>query len=114
MRAHKNKFFPMVEALEVIINSESDIMELIRLINKNEFNKLRASVIECFDIKTNSKFQGKFGNEVEFGDISDAIRSTTFALYPQSTDMLKDIDENERKIWCEKILAEMDRLANFY
>jgi hypothetical protein len=113
MKVHNNKFFPMVQALESIISSANDVMELIRLIDENEFNELRSKVIDCFGIETDSKFEGEFGDEVEFGDISDVIQSTTFSLYPQSTDMMKDIDEAERKIWCEAILSEMDRVAQY-
>jgi hypothetical protein len=53
---------------------------------------------------------------VEFGDISDAIRETTFSLYPvdADVDLLRNIEQDERKIWCEKIVERMDAAAAYY
>jgi hypothetical protein len=105
------KFYPMVEELELILGSPSDPMELISLINKNEFLKMRKNIVDFFNINIECKFTGKFGNEVELGDVSDAVRMTTFGLYPQSTDMDKYIDQNEREVWCTKILDNLDRVV---
>ena len=108
------EFYPVVEGLESILGYASNPMELTRLINENEFIQLRNQIIDLFDISIENHFTGKFGEEVEFGDVSDAVRETTFALYPQSTDIQKYIDPDERKIWCEKILETMDAAALYY
>ena len=107
-------FYPMVESLELILGSTSDLIELIKPIDRATFLQLRAQIIDLFNVEINSEFTGEFGEEVEFGDVSDAVRETTFSLYPQSTDMLKPISYDERLIWCKQIIEKMDAAANRY
>lgn len=110
------KFFTMVEKMEVILGSATNPMELIRLINKKEFLKLREKIINFFEVDIDKPFSGKFGEEVEFGDVSDAVRETTFSLYPADADvdLYRYIKQDERKVWCEKIVERMDAAAIYY
>ena len=108
------EFYPLVEKLESVINHQENELELMALIDKKEFLSLRNSVISAFQIELDIPFTGNFGSEVEFGDVSDAMRSVTFSLYPQSTPMDKPIDHSERVNWCKKILENMDSSAAFY
>ncbi|EGQ8484974.1 hypothetical protein GTP29_17980 [Vibrio parahaemolyticus] len=107
------RFFGLVEEMEVVIGYVSDVMELIELIDVNEYLSLRKQIIDVFQIGELSSFDSsKFGSNVEFGDISDAVRLTTFSIYPQSTPMNKPISVEERKLWCEKIMNNMDAAAS--
>jgi len=108
------EFYPLVEKLESVINHQENVLELIALIDKKEFLSLRNSIISTFQIELDLPFTGDFGSEIEFGDVSDAMRSVTFSLYPQSTPMNKPIDHTERVNWCKKILENMDSSAVFY
>lgn len=108
------KFYPMVESLEILLGTPTNPMELISLINKNEFLRLRSDIIDFFDADIDREFNGGFGSEVELGDVSDAVRMTTFSLYPQSTEPSKIIDLEERKHWCNTILDNLDKVANLY
>lgn len=108
------EFYHLVEKLESVINHQENALELIALIDKKEFLSLRNSIISTFQIELEIPFTGDFGSEVEYGDVSDAIRSVTFSLYPQSTPMDKPIDHSERANWCKKILENMDSSAAFY
>jgi hypothetical protein len=108
------EFYPLVDKLESVINHQENVLELISLINKEEFLSLRDSIISTFQVDIDSPFTGNFGSEVELGDVSDAMRSVTFSLYPQSTPMDKPIDHAERLNWCRKILESMDSSAVFY
>ncbi|HAQ49286.1 MAG TPA: hypothetical protein DCR37_09615 [Glaciecola sp.] len=108
------EFYPLVVKLESVINHQENELELIALIDKKEFLSLRNAIISTFQIELDVPFNGNFGSEVEFGDVSDAIRSVTFSLYPQSTLMDKPIDHSERVNWCKKILENMDSSAAFY
>jgi hypothetical protein len=107
------EFYPLVQKLELVLGSPTETMELIRLIDKQEFIQLRDSIISAFGIDFERKFTGKFGIEVEYGDVSDAVRSTTFSLYPQSTEMNKLISPDERKIWCSQIINSLDELVQY-
>lgn len=106
------KFYEMLVGMEAILLTDPDPMAPYRLIDKNEFLQLRAKIIEFFDPDNESKFTGEFGDEVEFGDISDAVRAVTFALYARTTEMTKMISLKERQVWCKKILEMVDVSAN--
>jgi hypothetical protein len=108
------KFYPMVQGLEEILNSTEDPLKLIALISENEFLSMRSKIISFFEIDSAPEFTSDFGTEIEFGDVSDAVRETTFSLYPQSTDIDKTIDLAERKAWCLSILDKMDASATYY
>ncbi|USD59072.1 hypothetical protein J4N45_11070 [Vibrio sp. SCSIO 43140] len=107
-------FFPIVENLEKTLNSTTDLMALITVIDKSQFLALRKSIIADFQIGDMPDFSGKFGKSVEFGDVSEAVRAVTFSRYPQSTEMDQPIDLDERKEWCSAILEAMDSVASFY
>jgi predicted transcriptional regulator len=106
-------FYKTVTQLEEVLNSTSNPLELIRLIDENEFLALRESVLEVFE--ADIKYDKKFGNEVEFGDISDAVRATTFEMFPLGCEEVEnDIVETERKkAWVEKIITNMDHASTF-
>jgi len=104
-------FFPLVEALEEIINHTEDVMELIALIREDQFIDIRNKIITTFNIGKVEAFSGDFGSEIEFGDISDGVRGTTFSLYAQDTEMDKLIGLEERKIWCNKMIEAIDTAA---
>lgn len=106
-------FYPLVQKLEQILGAPDDIMEIIRLIDKEEFIKLRSNIISAFEIDFKEPFSGTFDEEIEFGDVTDVVRYTTFSLYPQSTEMDKPISPAEREIWCSKIINSLDELAQY-
>ena len=108
------EFYPIVQELEEVLNSATKTLDLIRLIDEQEFLQLRTKIISVFSIGEMYPVSGEFGEEVEFGDVSDAVRATTFSLYPQDTEMDKPIGIGERKEWCKKMLETMDAAANFY
>lgn len=108
------KFYPLVMELENVLGSTVDIMELISLINREQFNELRERIVSTFQVGDIEPYSGEIGDQVEFGDISDAVRATTFSLYPQSTPSEKLIGREERHEWCNKILSAMDSAAEFY
>ena len=101
-------FFTLVQALESALNYTIDPLALVSLINKQEFEEHRARIIQTFQIGAVDPFVGDFGNDVEFGDISDAVREITFSLYPQTTPIDKPICKEERIKWCSEILSAMD------
>ena len=107
------EFYPLVQKLELILGTPTEAMELIRLIDKKEFIQLRECIISAFEIDFKKPFTGKFGTEVEYCDVSDAVRGTTFSLYPQSTEMDKPISPNEREMWCSKIIDSLDEFVQY-
>lgn len=104
-------FMQVIEQLESVMGYEDNILSLIQLISKKQFLSMRASIIEAFEVNIITTFNGKFGEEVELGDVTDAVRDVTFRLYPQSTDPKNDITYDERVAWCEAILQVMDEAA---
>ncbi|MCR9909661.1 hypothetical protein NB545_19695 [Vibrio campbellii] len=107
------KFFGLVEEMEVAIGFVTDVFDLIDIIDVNQYLALRTKIIDVFQIGDLPNFdKSKFGSDVEFGDISDAIRQTTFNTYPQSTPMEKPISVEERTQWCKSILQNMDTAAS--
>ncbi|BDP33443.1 MULTISPECIES: hypothetical protein [Vibrio] len=109
------KFFGLVQEMEVAIGYVTDVFDLIEHIDAKQYVTLRDKIIDVFQIgESMPKFdKSKFGSDVEFGDISDAIRLTTMTTYPQSTPMDKPISVEERIIWCDKILKNMDAAASY-
>ena len=104
-------FISLVNALEDAMGRVTGIMELISLISEPQYLELRTNIISAFHVSGIEEFTNEFGVDVEFGDISDAVRETTFMLYPQSTEMMKPISFDERKKWCTKIINNMDIAA---
>jgi len=82
-------FMPLLNQLEGVIGHTTDPFVLITLLSKSEFLELRKKIVEVFDIGPFNNFTGKFGSEVEFGDVSDAIRLVTYELYPKGTPLDK-------------------------
>ncbi len=105
-------FYPLVAKMEEILGSPTANAVLCSNINRKDFEKIRTDVIGSFEVGEFDKFTGDFGSEVELGDISDAVRITTFSRYPQSTPMDKPISHNERLEWCTEIILRMDNAAN--
>ncbi|WP_199438600.1 hypothetical protein [Vibrio owensii] len=107
------RFFGVVEEIEAAIGFVTDVFDLIELIDVNQYLALRTKIIDVFQIGDLPNFdESKFGSNVEFGDISDAIRQTTLNTYPQSTPMEKPIPVEERTLWCKSILQNMDAAAS--
>ncbi len=107
-------FYDLVSAMEEAIGFVEDVFDLIALIDKKGYLELRGKIIDVFQVGELSAFDDRaFGEEVEFGDISDAIRLTTFGRYPQETPMDKPISLEERKEWCNSILTNMDAAATY-
>lgn len=102
-------FFPLVERLQKTIGNTKDIMRLIDLVNKKNFLQLRSEIINAFEIGGLPEFDGQFGDEVELGDLSDAVIHVTLSTYPQSTPLDKLISFEERKVWCIRIIEIMDK-----
>lgn len=107
----KFKFFNIVERLEGILGHEDNILNLIDLIDETQFIQFRTQVIDLFDVDIDRDFKGKFGEEVELGDVCSAVRGVTFGMYPQSTAADKDITLAEREVWCVSIIKQMDYAA---
>ena len=107
------KFFALIQALEAAIGNIRDVLDLIELIDAKQYVTLREKIIDVFQVGKLPNFdENKFGSDVELADISDAIILTTVRTYPQSTPMDKPISVEERKIWCEQILKNMDSAAS--
>ena len=104
-------FFPIVQELEEVLGYTEDVMALITLIDEKQFLAMRNKIVDVFKVGEMEPFHGQFGEEIEFGDVSDSVRETTFALYPQGTPMDKPISLSERKEWCSKILQALDYAA---
>jgi len=107
------KFIHLVNEMEIAIGHVSDVFDLIALIDVNQYLSVRAKIIDVFQIGDLPNYdKSQFGSDVEFGDISDAIRQTTFDTYPQSTPTDKPISVEERTKWCKSILNNMDFAAS--
>jgi hypothetical protein len=104
-------FYPSVIEFEKILGHITHPLDLIELISIDQFNDLRGRIIQVFQIGDVDSYTGEFGEEVEFGDVSDAVRDVTFSTYPQTTPMDKLITHDERREWCTNILAAMDYAA---
>lgn len=102
-------FFPLVERLQKAVGNTKDIMHLLDLVDKKSFLKIRTEIINIFEIGTLPEFDGRFGVEVELGDISDAVIGVTLNTYPQSTPMDEPISFEQRKAWCVRIIELMDK-----
>ncbi len=106
-------FFGLVQSMEEAIGYVTNVHDLIALIDSKQYLIVRAKIIDTFKIGELPEFDvNNFGSYVEFGDISDAIRNTTFSRYPQSTPMHKPISLEERKEWCGEIIKNMDAAAS--
>lgn len=106
-------FYPLIETMEKILGTPTATGVLCSNINQHDFIKLRTDIISAFEVGELPAFSGDFSSEVELGDVSDAVRMTTFSRYPQSTPMEKPISREERKEWCLQILKTMDEYAEF-
>ncbi|MCZ2801987.1 hypothetical protein [Vibrio alginolyticus] len=104
-------FFDLVTRMEHVLDYTTSSGGLVREITKSEFLDLRAKIIEAFQVGVMPEFKLKFGDGVEFGDVSDACREVTFSLYPQGTPMEMPITITDRKKWCSTILKQMDNSA---
>ena len=104
-------FYKTVTELEEILNSTTNPLDLIALIDKDEFLALRQSVLNLFD--ADIKYNKEFGNEVEFGDISDAIRATTFEMFPLGCEEVENdiVEADRKKEWLEQIIKNMDNAS---
>lgn len=102
-------FYPIVQRLENALGSTAGTMKLFRLVSKSEFLKMRQDVAAAFFVGEVATFAGEYDDEdVEFGDLTDAVRGVTFSLYPQSTPMEMLISFADRQKWCSKVLEAMD------
>lgn len=107
-------FFPIVQKLENVLGYTSDIIGLLEPVSKAKFLKIRDDIVEVFSVGEVSPFTGQYGDEVEFGDLSDAVRETTISLYSQSTPIDMLIKFEERREWCQKVLDAMDSAARYF
>jgi hypothetical protein len=101
-------FISIVENLETALGHTQNMTDLVEVIDRSQFEKIRADVVAAFDIGNVKAYSGVFGVEVEFGDVSDAVRMTTFALYEINTPPGKIISLEERRSWCQKVLDALD------
>ncbi len=101
-------FYPLVMRMEAVLGSPSANSVLCSNIGLKDFEKIRKNIIDSFEVGEFDMFTGDFGSEVELGDISDAVRLTTFSRYPSSTSMEKLIPRDERFAWCAEIIQRMD------
>ncbi|MGR5451422.1 hypothetical protein ACP3V3_17020 [Vibrio sp. PNB22_3_1] len=105
-------FMTLIQQMEAALDYTSDVFKLIELISAEEYVLLRDNIINTFQIGELPPFDIKeFGCEVEFGDISDAVRNTTFNRYPPSTSTATLIELSEREEWCRQIVQNMDLAA---
>ncbi|OUV22069.1 MAG: hypothetical protein CBC55_04555 [Gammaproteobacteria bacterium TMED95] len=104
-------FYPLLMKVEEVLGSPSAHSALCANIGLKYFEKLRKDIIDSFEVGEFTTFTGNFGSEVELGDISDAVRLTTFSRYPRSTPMEKLIPRDERLAWCTEIIQRMDNIV---
>ncbi|MEZ8733857.1 hypothetical protein [Vibrio sp. 10N.239.312.D08] len=107
-------FYPLVDKIQRLLGNTADIMHLLNLLPESDFLILRMQVIEAFEVGTMPSFNGEYDDEVELGDVSDAIIGVTLNTYPQGTPRDKPIDYNARKQWCSSILKSMDHIVQAY
>lgn len=107
-------FFTLVQDLQTILGNTNDVMSLIDLINKQQFLDLRSKIVNAFDIGEVAPFEGDFGENVELGDVSDAVIGVTLEMYPKETPLDLPLDITARKEWCHKILEALDGAAVYY
>jgi hypothetical protein len=88
-------------------------LELIRLIDKEEFLEIRGKLSEIFDIKPKTEFDKEIDedDELEFGDISDAVILTTQSIYPPRYTPDRVVELGEREVWFHQIIEAIDDVA---
>lgn len=108
-------FFEIVQRLESSLGGVTGL-ELIDLLGPEQYLSIREAVINSFELdKPVPIFNAEdFGDEVEIGDVSDAVREVTFGRYPQNTPMNKPIFEPERRAWCLAIIDDMDNRVRYF
>ncbi|MGP4945213.1 hypothetical protein [Pseudoalteromonas nigrifaciens] len=87
---------------------------LLEVISPEQYKELRASVIKAFDVNIDTPYTGDVGAELEFGDVSDAVREVTYQRYPEVDDINMPVSLKDRVSWCEAIISVMDDSAATY
>lgn len=111
-KKHTLPFFGIVQKLEGNLGGVTGL-DLMELLSPSQYLALRKAIVDSFELSepVPDFDEAEFGEEVEIGDVSDAVRETTFARYPQTTPMDKPISEPERRSWCLAIIDDMDDRA---
>jgi hypothetical protein len=107
------RFYEIMIGIGNLFDIKGNPLELMRLINKEEFLEIRGKLSEIFDIKPKNEFDQEIDedNELELGDISDAVLITTKSLYPPRPTRDRVVELDEREVWFHQIIEAIDSVA---
>lgn len=107
-------FGSILAELKLILTDESDCS-----VNNEQFLRCRSRVAKALRVPEPYEYEGsriRPQDEVELGDLFDAITRTTRGLYSSGSaiDFQRKIDLEERLQWCESLLESIDETVAEY
>jgi hypothetical protein len=107
-------FISVLMKLEQALFPYAMLPKSLELITSKNYNELRQLVIKKLglNVKDYPTINGPFFEELEIGDITGVIPTTTFRCFPRdTTDPEMDLSIEKREFWCKELLKAMDEAA---
>jgi len=107
-------FFGYLSVLERSLTPFSKIPRCVQLATPDDFSAIRNVVAKSLDLKDSDlpNPKGEFVDELEIGDLTDAIPSTTLRMFPPgdiNPEMPLSIELRVK--WASELIRAMERVA---
>lgn len=113
MQVENLVFCDLFKNLMIAMDAEDkSIQDLISLVSKSEYLKIRKSINEAFCVDSIEEFYGRYCKDTELGDITDTFVLVITELYPPEK-IKKDSNEflisfDDRKKFRDTLIEKID------